>query len=912
MDKEQHLTFNLGISNVPGDVTCDDNALSECIGMVYEDGEHRPVQEPKKVLEGVDGKLLYIHKHDNAERYIIRKSDGIYWCLLSPQDDAPDQLTEGTKLFEETDGNTVLQVSSIGKTLIVTTAGAVEYYIWKADRYKLLDSLPEPEVEFVLSDLKPNAGYQEGTVTYMEFGNIFDGLEFHAPHDESQKAWNDLVIGLYARNKTTAHKAGRFVNPFFIRVALEMYDSTYSKISNPILMVPTLRWNSEISLKYGGDGEATLRTYSCSLLYRLKTNYTDYKDLIKGVTVFVSNEVETQITTADIPKLSAFTDGKYDGQLISISETDNNKVSIRHEADTDVAYVDIVGAVDRHVCKYQSYKSSLSDYHYDYYPVPLPRSEEDIVKDLKDVRVYYKLADIGRQPSNYWTNIKDHIDDGVLENITTQTKLMSDNASDYFDHAKLSGGFAYVYNSRLNLTDVRRTFFDGFSYFMPYDNRNNDIVPDSPATYRAYVTIRTDNNEETIISKQYDTVQKQGLWFYYPDARATHVKIFKRYSGNYRCILDADLTEHKGLNGAYYFKGLPFGADYDEEQSIIAGVAEPTVTANGTAEELTNYIVVSEVNNPFVFKAEGYVQVGVGRVKAMSTITQAISQGQFGGFPLIAFSDNGVWALSVANTGIINNAAPKEREVISSPLSVTQSDDAVFFVSKRGLMAVVGDGNGVTVKCISDQLKGKNYLPAQGENIPSPGNMDFITFLQNAQIAYDYRDSLLWIGREDSDIFWLYSIKNGTFHRYTMSEEAIAARHRASAAAPIFNFVNNYPDYLLQINGDVYSFMERPNINDDEAKYAGKIVTRPMKFGNGLALKSIMQMKQVKELNAAGKLAVAVEGSNDLTSWRPLSHLRGTPWKYFRMTLDFTDLAATDRYSGMVLITQERRTNKLR
>jgi hypothetical protein len=39
---------------------------------------------------------------------------------------------------------------------------------------------------------------------------------------------------------------------------------------------------------------------------------------------------------------------------------------------------------------------------------------------------------------------------------------------------------------------------------------------------------------------------------------------------------------------------------------------------------------------------------------------------------------------------------------------------------------------------------------------------------------------------------------------------------------------------------------------------------------------------------------------------------RGIPWKYYRLEYDFSDLTATDRFDGSVIVTQVRRNNKLR
>jgi hypothetical protein len=65
-----------------------------------------------------------------------------------------------------------------------------------------------------------------------------------------------------------------------------------------------------------------------------------------------------------------------------------------------------------------------------------------------------------------------------------------------------------------------------------------------------------------------------------------------------------------------------------------------------------------------------------------------------------------------------------------------------------------------------------------------------------------------------------------------------------------------------------------------------------------------------------GTLALHIYASNNLDntpdSWVELHSLRGTPWKYYKFKFNFANMKATDRFAGTMLITQERRTNKLR
>jgi hypothetical protein len=271
----------------------------------------------------------------------------------------------------------------------------------------------------------------------------------------------------------------------------------------------------------------------------------------------------------------------------------------------------------------------------------------------------------------------------------------------------------------------------------------------------------------------------------------------------------------------------------------------------------------------------------------MSSITQALSQGQFGQYPLLVFSESGIWSASLNNEGYFTAVHPMSREVCNNTQSITQTDGAVFFVSKKGLMVVVGGD----VKCVSEQLDGKASDP-------------FADYAKDCFIAYDYRDSLLWIFNNNRssnpEYCYIYSIKTGTFGKFKFSQH-------------VTDVVNDYPDYLLQngSGGNLLSLTGRTNINlDDADDYSGLMITRPMKLENGLALKSIMQIRNISYME--GSMTLRIFASNNLNDWVELHSLRGMPWKYYRFRYDLSDMKATDRFGGSVLITQERRTNKLR
>ena len=276
----------------------------------------------------------------------------------------------------------------------------------------------------------------------------------------------------------------------------------------------------------------------------------------------------------------------------------------------------------------------------------------------------------------------------------------------------------------------------------------------------------------------------------------------------------------------------------------------------------------------------------------------ALSQDQFGRTDLMVFTDNGIWGMQVDGTGLYQSIHPFSREVCNNPKSITQTDGAVFFSSEKGPM-IAWDGG---VKCVSEQLSGRE---SQFTGEMEMGN--FRDYMKDCFIAYDYRDSLLWIfnnnRQNNPDYCYVYSIKTGTFGKFRFD-------------TPITNVVNDYPDYLLQTTnqqdgGLLLSLTGRTNINlDEDDDYSGLLITRPMKLENGLALKSIMQIRNISYME--GSMTLRIFASNNLNDWAELHSLRGLPWKYYRFRYDMSDMKATDRFGGSVLITQERRTNKLR
>lgn len=849
-EKQQQLTFDKGITNVPSDALCSDNALAESVGMVYDDGEHRVIQKPNPFITSVSGglgaipRILFVHRFNNQERFIgYYTTEGhapYYLCWGTVANSAYSYngsfIMDNSERLQYTSST---QISSIGKTLIILDSNGISYYLWKTNAYEYLPDIPEPDVEFQMyygsfgqSSALINASVHNTApaecLTYNESRNEIDVRE------DRQEDYNNLVVGLYSKNlKAIAHRKA-FAEPFFVRYALEMYDGSYTMISAPMLMFPSVHQNTRAQF---WDDRVVLLTIFSEMIFVAKHDYTKYSDLVRGVTVFVTDGVNLYDTVVD--------------QTPTTLNVANTMWS---------DYICYDSGYGKHVV---DQRGTTQKY---FLPLKL-RSDKSILNDLESTGQFYKVFSLGLVGNNTWESSASYIGEHVLDNLTTQNRLEYD---DYYSHCDKSAKSIYSYNGRLILANVLRGFFEGYSHFIGY--------PNTSTSYDVYVWIKTDVGDR-IVHKTITSTEKLWLYFYYPDPRAYKVQIGDT---------PYNLKEHGSLNGAYYMMStLPVGNETGP------GVASSTPTTNTTEEYLENHIYMSEVNNPFVFYAQGDYTVGTGRIFGITSLTTALSQGQFGEYPLLAFSSSGIWALSIASTGYFTACHPMSREVaLENNPCLTQTDGAVFFASKKGLMVVVGN----QVKCVSEQLSGKKETFV---GVTDLGN--FVDFLNTAIIAYDYRDSMLWIFDKTHTACWVYSIKSGTFGKYEFG-----------TSKAVTNVVNYYPDYLIQNPDGVHSLARRLDINNDTGTYAGTIISRPMKFENSLALKSLVQVRNIYDISHGAGITLQIYVSNNLHNWMEVHSLRGMPWKYFRFRFNFTTLKANDHFDGSLIISQERRTNKLR
>lgn len=819
--KQHSITYNKGITNQPSYILTDDGELSDCNGLTFENGELKPIQNAKTSDVGVSSghTLQYVHKGNR----ITTSGSYVYY--------------NGNRIANLSYSGTLREITSVGNTLIVLTSSSKYYALWNGSSYKYLGTkIPEPYVRLKI----------QGTPgLFIETSQIFVSVDAvsRPDHDtgvcivKDQPLWNDVVWGKFAEARRKVKESKGFSMPFAVRYAVRLYDGTYTMQSNPVVFWPSVNGNFILRSGWWGDSGAYFRAQMKFFLlyYVFNTDYSNWSDIVSGVDLFVSKEINIYDTSADAPSPVA----------LGRNDTTSWQAGIYCE-DPDYPH------------EWHSETATWDENHAFYRHNFPERAPKDVTKELGETSVFFKLCTL--EKANSFKKL-DSFSVEDLKNLETQSTL----SNDYYSHCPLTAECSYAYNGRLHLGNLSRGFFGGFYHFIGIDY----VIPQ---TKNVEVAINI-NGSYKIISYYIDGYEAIDKYFYYPDPRARYVKI-----GNNTY----DLKEHPGLNGAYT---ITHPNSNPTQSSDSFPSSSSSSLFSGSSESLPSTIAVSEADNPFVFKVEGYNTVGNGEVKGFAAVTMALSEYQHGKNPLVVFSTDGIWSLSVSSEGYYIAIQAVSREVCNNPDSITQVDMGIFFTSEKGLMYIDTSG----VKCVSGQMRGT----------------EFDNFIDSCLMAYDYRDSLLHIFRTGNNetSHYVYNMKTGTFS--TMANEN---------NYPYVTSVNAYPDTLIQNSqNQVLSLLNKPDEQDPNAgTYSGQIITRPMKFGNILTLKSIRQLRHLYAMNPNATVSLTIKASNDGVNWATLTSLRGKPWKLYRFEITMTGLKATDRYAGTVVWTQERRTEKLR
>lgn len=414
--------------------------------------------------------------------------------------------------------------------------------------------------------------------------------------------------------------------------------------------------------------------------------------------------------------------------------------------------------------------------------------------------------------------------------------------------------------------------------------------------------------------------------FYYPGAEAS--SLILQLSANdvsvplpYQ-VREYTLTQHPLMDGSYLFNDfLPIEPtqqrNYASHEAMMGD--ESIINARqGTSKVVYgNMVRVSGVSNPFYFNEVNQVTLPTGTISGLSTTSQALSQGQFGAFPLYCFSDNGIWALEVSDTGTYSAKQPVSRAVCTNPDSITQTEGQVLFVTKRGLMAL--DGSSVT--CLSEILSGHNYTSTLSrldrvkklaglQDVPNPTHIE--EWLQDARLLYDDKRQMLYAFNEEDVLGYVYSISDQAWGMMV---------HDLAHPLPC------YTDALAVTREDTEGVRRLINMSDPAMcgpAPKALLITRPLTMGVPDGYKTLEALVTRgmldKDDDDKDDAKLVIWASNDLKKWAIIATsktswyrgMSGTPYKYFRFGLILDNWEEEDSVNGFSADITPRLNNRLR
>lgn len=930
MNKE--LKYN-GYTTVPSDYECPDGDLAVSLNLISEENQLKPLFPPAPILELPDGKIIvYIHETATFTHYIIHDTttNSMQWMDETVITDAPRKPVSASDVAAELEkdypshdlhsfrSSQIYGVNGVGNTLVVLTSEGMHYFLWKntTEGYVYLGThIPELPMSFGLQGKMVRG--EEFTISLNDISsrNIFSRLS-----DADQTAITNQVLAKV--NKFIADystDAGKFIFPFLVRYAYRLYDGTLTMHSAPILMVcssditPVVFWTklkANNSIYYEADLRiaAMQHTLDYAVIDQDRIDMLkDWSDIVKSVDIFISKPIYTYDQNG---KCEKFVEGRRS----------------------------IGGGLDTYcICKHTNQDSSLNttyplryqynEFHKLYaftfdvrstgltYPtgtLELPsRSTSEVKADIRSCSQFYILKSIKIDELTADIRTAVDVEKEYLQSLVTR-EVMTD---DYDSHDTLIPRYAFAYNSRLNIANLKKKLYDTYNvgalfcytdgYVDRYENLNPD-ANDGTTSWGVYFYIKQDGKDIIVKGESFQLSQEaRFLFFFYPNVNA-YKAVFFQWANRGYCY-EVPLEAHGFLNGSFYFDGW-------KNSKKIVDVPLPSSDERLTVE-LPNKIYTSEVNNPFHFPVLGINTVGTGTILGISAAAKAMSQGQFGQFPLYAFTTEGVWALEVSSTGTYSAKQPITRDVCINPESITQLDDSVLFATDRGIMLISGS----QTQCITDNifsqapfdvltLPGINQLHAmlghtQDACLPV---RPFISFLAGCKMIYDYVHQRIFVYNPTTE--------NGTpiyTYAYVWS---LKSRMWGMAYTNLTSPVNAYPEALAMTNDS--TLVTFSDTDDDTCK--SLFITRPLKLDAANIHKTIGTLIQRGHFQR-GDVGTVLYGSRDLHNWHLVwsskdHYLRGfsgTPYKYFRIA-GIASLREGQSIFGASVSFEPRLTNQLR
>lgn len=599
-------------------------------------------------------------------------------------------------------------------------------------------------------------------------------------------------------------------------------------------------------------------------------------------------------------------------------------------------YKNIITSVDVFMTKPVSLFENKMDYDNSISNQRSFKSKDKIRKELKDSLVaFYKILEIPYNELVLLENDKiyvPYIERGRISQIEQQETLPKVYPHlDYFDNL-------YVFNNRLHISGIKTQIQTKLGYDLCLINCDIATRGTTPATSESEYIISVKLKDVDKIKNVYGSfkipigfygVLSQSLVLH--DDRIQEISILGVESKEgYIKYDDPIVIKFESVNG--YAVSIPLDRIVIEGSGSLAqkpSIANNILTRNG------NIFKVSSANNLIDFPLLQTYQVGNGDIIGFASSTKALSQGQFGQFPLYVFTTEGIWAMTTNGQGTYTSAEPLSREVCCNPNGILELDGAVLFTTNKGLMLLSGS----EVVPFSPLLVGEVGLTPKESSIAYTGENIYKQAITNSKLVelsgnISYSDFREFVSNIDTRLSYIYDknkvlIYNKSYDYCYLID--ISTRITTKIAEKIEFDDDNYPNPKFGISRtppDSVSFMELKSIayKLDPDRYTQTMFqTRPIKLGT-YDLKSSFRVVLRGKFNVENdkKAGLYVLGSNDTERWMYLggterggsfydlgTTIHRVSCKYF-MVIYVGSISGDSKINGLEISSNVKYNNKLK
>lgn len=940
-----------GVTATPSDYISPDGELDAAINLVPENGELVVEQGGEVVFDLADKELenykaIYIH-NNTAPRYknIILYDSGEGKVVWVGENEDKETWLCGDRIIDKT----IKDVVSIGNVLVFLSENSTYYALWseKKEDYEYLgDKLPELPISFGLNAKLPDG--KTDVFSVGEMNNTFlshhtiegtrydkDGnLHFRDPEelppgmiDFFDAKIKGIVNEYISKNGT---QKNRFCLPFMVRCAYRLKgDKGWINRSSPVLMIPCMI--PEVQILWTNQDDSSVEIIN-EMAVGTNVVFADLDYAVFGNDVYVQNCINDIKKWSDvIEALDIFVTPPlyfYDGnvkikRIIPAFSDPIGELGMTIDYWANYYKVPRISVSKLGTAAYSSLDSIINEQDgefYDYvrfnttntnrYFALGAKTEEDIKDTVVNENRFYRIASVKIEELTIGRK-KVEMDDGVLSSLEGRTALNETGAA--HDHNTYVYGGGFVYNSRLIFYDVKKVSGVtkiNINTLLPYTNNYTPV----PSDIRIYTAIekkegkmyKHNNGAANTVT---GIVSNGGLpvpFLFLPEEELTDIAIGYVSNNNAYLYDEFKAIPHKKLVGVYLYLGFNNIVDSLKKEGIVEDYLNTELGGNHTFSQ-GNELYVSNVNQPFLFASANTVTIDAEGIIAVQSAVKALSEGQYGQFPLYIFAENGVFALEVASDGAFSKVKVVTNDVCNNPKSITKIDTSVLFITDRGIMLLSGSES----ICISDAIDSPaafttDILPKLG-NLPhgavgaAADMVPFREFLKKSRLLYDYNNQRIIVYNPEQIYAYVYSLKS---KQWGMMESHIKYG------------INSYPECLAV--DDENNIVNMSKVELEEGTKDCLIISRPLKLDDGDLLKTIDTIITRGKFRK-GAVKTILYGSRDLFSWHLVASsvdhylrgFRGTPYKYFRIVLA-CDLQKDESIFGSTIQYTPRLVDKIR